>query len=327
MGTASSTTSAQINTDIQTEAIASCPLIGQVNVMTISGADITVPEWCPPDSGIFVDQQNIIDSTCALSSLQEQAAKSVVNLSSDAQAKLGFVKSSDYAYIQTQMQSDTESACQNESTSNLVDINDVKFDACIIRFTQNASSNTACQIDQTQKMINDISLELAANAEGSGVTDLLFGNSITAIIIMIVVLIGIVIIAVIAIKVMGKKGGPDSETMQQLVETQIGGSRNFKIALVVLAVVALLIIMYLISRSSKKINITPNDIDNFKRNYNESVEIAGLQPQYNITNPYYSDISDKSDLVSDYVSDKPIYGYDDSGDDMQLNDFYKPLLY
>ena len=186
MGASSSTNVAKAETSMINSAYNSCG-----NVVASNEADFKHINFDPSPgcktSEFVIKQGAAIDSKCLIDSLQQQAAQSASKLGAKSQAGLGFAVSTNVSDTKQKFASYLTNKCQNLSSSNKAKLEDIKVKACNMILVQDASANSACQINAAQEAISKIAQEETADAQGATLAGLLFGGGAFLIIIIIAV--------------------------------------------------------------------------------------------------------------------------------------------
>jgi uncharacterized membrane protein len=191
--------------------------------VTIDGLQFYPPDggkYCkPPYPTVSIGTTSTIDATCLLGSLQESALTMASSLNSQQLAGLGLSGSIDISDLQTDIATLTANKCGGTSSKSTVSITDTIIEACNFQVVSNATANQSCQINEVQKLMNDMAQNIDNKTEGGSVFGALFGNGIVG------ALVGIVIIIVVLL-VLGfilyhfLKGGSHEETGMEEVPTE-----------------------------------------------------------------------------------------------------------
>jgi len=206
MGATLSRSSESISTRAISNAYNKCASANATNNIYFQDVNFTAPDDCHPASTITFSQLASVDSNCVLQNLQTSAAELAANLNSETQAGLGLSASNNQINVQNQIQENTYNSCANQSASNSATLKDVNIKACNAVFVQNASAKTACQINNTQDMLQQIGAKMNTKTIGGSLFGDLFGSGTASTIVIIVVVI-IIIITIIGgiILILGRK--------------------------------------------------------------------------------------------------------------------------
>ena len=355
MGVSVSTNVQTLKNDMITKSIQACGPTNATNIIDWQRVKIIVPPDCPGGSNINLTQASMVDAKCYLDALQSTAATTAQTLSADAQAGIGFAVGTNIANTAINIENVTDQKCAGQSSTNVLNFNDVTLEACDVTLVQNASSKAACQIKATTDIVNNVAIATNASSTGASLFGLLFGNSkITIIIVAIAIILVVGGIAAAYLKSRsGKKSGKASvSTPVGKVSTEIdtdsliGGGDNNKPYIILIIVALLIVIVFLVNKSSNnQKEITETDIDKLNRTITEAQQIAGLSAQkprhypvyQQATQNYYahSDNSNLSEQSNPEISQDRISGsepsyyelaYDYDSEENSLENYYKPLL-
>lgn len=323
MGASVSTNKQILVNELVNKSINQCPRISTENMVNISGLDFSQPPGCPPGSSFNINQGVSVDANCLLTALQTNSASAATTLDAKAQTGLGISVTNNAVENATIIKNYTKNKCQNASSSNIANLNDVKIQSCNFAITQNATENVACQIKAVQEGIDTVSANLQAQATGGSLFGNLFGYNTKTVIVYAVIILLIIILIIVGYviyrKMKQQKGGHDNKT------------NVYGIVILILVLLFLVFLFINCSRTSDK-KITEKDADELNKTIIEAQKIAKLVPKSTpttstYTSPYASPcppIVHVRNPIHSSESPKE-YSYD-YVEEVNLDDFYKPLL-
>jgi hypothetical protein len=140
------------------------------------------------NSTTSIAQKAQVSSSCVIKNIQESFAKSLSELTAETKGGLGFSASTNQAELLTQVKQKVDDKCQNVSTTNTMDIENLDITSCDFYGIQEGNAKAVCEIGVLQSMVSEASGKASAKTEGMTLASFLGGD-----------LGGIVVIAIVAI--------------------------------------------------------------------------------------------------------------------------------
>lgn len=257
MGASQSSGINTISNNITTDSFNSCPSVSANNSIIIDKANFNPnPQLCAGTNPTFtLDQSAHIDAQCLIGNMTNATADAVSQLSGSAKGGLGYTGTDNQTAIAQRITSSVQNICADVSSTNQARLSDLDVTACTFKIVQNASANDMCVINNLQKFADQASAATKAEASGTTIGSLLFGNSLSTGIFMFLLLI-IIVVGVIMVARTQKKNGnvdkaiavgaPELALAQGALATPtVGGAIGSSCNVQMFAIVALIIIFLL----------------------------------------------------------------------------------
>lgn len=220
MGSSSSKTASEIQTEITQEAVLSCGTPMSYQQINISDSKIYPPEGCET-SDMTLNQSIEIDVDCAINSLQYSTAENALTLSAEAQAGLGFSTAETVADTQLELANYVNAQCADASATQTINMDNVDFGLCQILISQDTTMKQQCEIDVTQDQLSLVTESMASNSSGIS-----WGWILTILGIIVAIIIGIVLLY-FGIKLFsGSKGSTSKIVIEPTTATPVVPAAN-----------------------------------------------------------------------------------------------------
>jgi len=172
MGAAASWVTSDVKNTLTTQAYNGCDPVQTLQNILIKGSTFKPDKVCGASSEFVVEQVSTIESECLINSLQESLVKTILEMSSSAQAGLGISISKVKSNIESQVSAIVNNKCSGERTDQILGIYDTVVTTCKVRLVQNATAKSKCQISNLQKLSADVQAKITSEAKGWGAFDL-----------------------------------------------------------------------------------------------------------------------------------------------------------
>lgn len=166
MGATSSVALTKIDTDIMTKAISNCKSTTASNTADLKNITISPPEWCGIEASVMIGQQATIDAECVINNAQDLLSKTISTLSSDAKGGIGISSSISVQDIRKHINSVIDNKCSSVKSFNDLKIDGLTIKACKSSIIQTADAKSACRLENTQKLVDEIQAENKSTATG-----------------------------------------------------------------------------------------------------------------------------------------------------------------
>lgn len=273
MGASSSKSENKSSTEIIESAYNNCGTASAINNIDIKNVKFYPPDDCKEDPEFDINQSSSVDGTCLISQLQDSAASSASELSSDAQADLGLSSSDGKTITDNDISEYTTNQCANYSSTNSATIYDTEVRSCKFQVVQAANANQSCQINATQTLVSDIDAKTTTTAEGGSLLGDLFGSPTN---------IALIIGAIILIMIIGGVGyyfyKKNSSQSGGFAKNMYGGDcSNPTYLIIVILIILLLVGIFLNFSKNKDKPMTEDDVNDINQKYVEAKIIAEMK--------------------------------------------------